>query len=71
MGQSVHVEPVTGGWAVKHGSRETASYPTKEEAVKAGRELARKSRSEHIVHRPDGRIEERDSYSSDPFPPRR
>lgn len=71
MSKSVHVEPVADGWAVKQGSEQTRAYPTKEEALRAGRELAREQHAEHIVHRRDGRIEERDSYGSDPFPPRR
>lgn len=70
MSKNVHVEPVEGGWAVKHGADRARSYQSKEEAVRAGREIARHERTEHIVHNRDGRIEEKDSYGKDPFPPR-
>ena len=66
----VHVEPLADGWAVKEGSKRAASYATKSEALEAGRNLAKKNRSHHVLHRRDGRIEERDSYGHDPFPPK-
>lgn len=68
--KNVHVEPADGGWAVKEGSsKSVGSYASKADAIKAGREIARKNGSEHIIHRRDGRIEEQDSYGTDPFPP--
>jgi hypothetical protein len=70
VSQNVHVEPALDGWAVKEGSKPAQSFQTKAEAVKVGRRLAQANRSEHFVHRRDGRIEERDSYGRDPFPPR-
>lgn len=71
MPRYVHVEPTGEGWAVKDGSSgSVGSFQTKEDAVRAGREIARSKNGEHIVHGRDGRIVERDSYGRDPFPPR-
>jgi len=42
------------------------TYATKEEAVAAGRELAKKQKTEHVIHNLDGRIAERNSFGSDP-----
>lgn len=68
MSRNVHVEPASDGWAVKEGSKPARSFQTKAEAVEVGRRLAQANRSEHFIHRRDGRIEERDSYGRDPFP---
>jgi hypothetical protein len=71
MSNNVHVVPNDGGWDVKvEGNRRTAHFPTQNEAIEAGRMLARGNRSEHIVHGRDGRVRQRDSYGRDPFPPR-
>jgi hypothetical protein len=45
------------------------SFERKEEAVKYGRELSRREQTELYIHKRDGRIQERNSYGKDPFPP--
>jgi UDP-N-acetylenolpyruvoylglucosamine reductase len=68
-----HVVPgTTGGWAVKNAGASRASkvFDTQAEAVKYGRAAAKKTHSELFVHGRDGTIKERNSYGSDPFPPR-
>jgi Uncharacterized protein conserved in bacteria (DUF2188) len=40
--------------------------PTKTEAVRAGGAGARKNRVEHVIHRADDAITERNSYARDP-----
>ena len=42
------------------------SYPTREEAVAAGRDEARRRKVEHLVHNLDGSIGERNTYGHDP-----
>jgi uncharacterized protein YdaT len=61
-----------GDWAVRGegNSRDTSHHPTQGEAVDAARDIARSQHSEVVIHRPDGRIRDRDSYGNDPFPPR-
>lgn len=73
MGKNVHVVPgKTGGWAVKKAGNERASEvsPTKAEAVKVGRGIAKKEHSELVVHRGDGTIQSKDSFGNDPCPPK-
>jgi Uncharacterized protein conserved in bacteria (DUF2188) len=69
MANNVHVVPSDGGWDVRVEGRPPARhFETQNEAIRAGRELARGNRSEHILHGRDGRIRQRDSYGRDPFP---
>jgi uncharacterized protein DUF2188 len=71
MKNNVHVVPSDGGWDVKvEGRIGSRSFSTQNEAIRAGRELARGNGSENIIHGRDGRIRQRDSYGCDPFPPR-
>lgn len=69
---NIWVSPRGDRWAVQREGSERASLltPTKHEAVEAGRELAKQHGAELIVQGRDGRIQSRDSYGSDPFPPR-
>ena len=71
--RSNHVVPSKerGGWAVqKSGStRASKSFDRKEDAVKYGRELSRREETELYIHKRDGRIQDRNSYSKDIFPP--
>jgi hypothetical protein len=41
-------------------------YPNRREAVQVGRRLACANRAEYILHGPDGRIRQRDSFRRDP-----
>lgn len=41
-------------------------YATKTEAVAVGRGEARRRQTEHVIHREDSSIEERNSYGNDP-----
>jgi len=52
------------------GQEPFSSHRTKAEAVMAGRAQAKAMRTEHLIHDLDGTIGERNSYDSDPFPPR-
>jgi hypothetical protein len=67
-----HVVPHEDGWAVRGAGSQRASsvHQTQQDAIEAGREVARNQGSELFVHGRDGRIRERDSHGGDPFPPR-
>lgn len=67
-----HVVPHQGGWAVKGegDQRATSVHNTQQQAVDAARQIARNQQSELVIHRPDGRIRDKDSYGHDPFPPK-
>jgi|GEM_PF-109909 len=67
-----HVVPHGGDWAVKRegGKRATVVVPTQKEAIEIGREISKNNGSELIIHRPDGRIRDKDSHGNDPYPPK-
>ncbi len=68
----LHVVPRVDGWAVRtegH-SRATSTHSSQREAIEAARKLAKDTATELVIHGRDGRIRERDSYASDPLPPR-
>ena len=68
-----HIVPHEDGWAVvgEGNSRATSVHSTQQEAINAGREIARNQGGELLIHGRDGQIRERDSSGShDPFPPR-
>jgi hypothetical protein len=65
--RSNHVVPSdkSGGWAVKKSGDTdiSKSFDRKEDAVKYGRELSKKEETELYVHKRDGLIQLRNSYS--------
>ncbi len=67
-----HVVPHGDGWAVKGAgnTRATSVHDTQREATDAGRAIAQRQGSELVIHRPDGRIRDKDSHGQDPFPPK-
>lgn len=72
MGKNQHVVPNDDGWGVRGEGNErlTSIHDTQAEAEAAAREIAINQRSEVVIHRPDGRIRDKNSYGHDPFPPR-
>ncbi|HSS50090.1 MAG TPA: DUF2188 domain-containing protein [Thermoanaerobaculia bacterium] len=72
MGKDQHVVPHDGEWAVRGegNQRVTSIHDTQAQAAERAREIARNQRSEVVIHRPDGRIRDSDSYGNDPNPPR-
>ena len=69
---TLHVVPRSEGWAVRKdgSSRAVSTHNTQREAIEAAREVARSKHGELIIHRRDGRVADRDSYNSDPLPPK-
>jgi len=70
-GKNQHVVKREKGWAVRGegNTRDTSRHRTQQEAGKAAREIAINKESEVVIHRPDGKIRDKDSYGKDPFPP--
>jgi Uncharacterized protein conserved in bacteria (DUF2188) len=70
--RDIHVVPRSDGWAkIKEGAdRAGGTFDTQGEAIESAREQARRENVEVVIHRPDGRIRDSDSYGNDPFPPR-
>lgn len=61
-----------GQWnVVRDGAQRASSvHATQAEATSAGRDTARREQTELYIHRRDGRIRDRDSYGTDPHPPK-
>jgi hypothetical protein len=64
----VHTVHRNGRWLneVEGNSRASNSAETKAEAQAKGREMARARKVEHLIHKLDGTIGERNSYGNDP-----
>ena len=71
-GGGVHTvpSPEGSGWVNKVDGRVVSRHRLKENAVEAGREVARRLEVEHTIHLADGTIGEKNSYGNDPCPPR-
>ena len=69
---NIHIVPRESGWAVRRegATRDSSHHQTQSSATSAGRETAKRDGVELLIHGRDGRIRERDSHGSDPFPPR-
>lgn len=70
--KNVHVLPGNGNWAVKKEGGQKASRvtSTQKEAIQLGREIAKGNHSELLIHGKNGRIREKNSYGTDPYPPK-
>lgn len=71
-GKNQHVVRRNEGWAVlgEGNSRDTVHTNTQREAIQRAREIAQNQDSEVVIHREDGTIREKNSYGSDPHPPK-
>ncbi|MCY8696404.1 DUF2188 domain-containing protein [Bacillus vallismortis] len=73
MKKNQHITPRPDGkWQVKGAGndRATSIHSTQKEAIEAGRNIARKQKSELLIHDKNGRIRQKDSYGNDPYPPK-
>mgnify|MGYP001606876946 CR=1 FL=1 len=74
MSENIHITPRKDdqSWAVKKEGApfDLGRFPTQQQAIDLGRQMAMIERVELVIHRRDGRIRDKDSYGPDPFPPR-
>ena len=68
----IHVVPHSDGFAAKREGADRAGsvHPTQKAAIDAAKNTASREHGEVVIHRPDGRIRDGDSYGSDPNPPK-
>lgn len=68
----IHVIPRNNGWAVRTEGKNkvTSVHDSQSNAIDSAREIARNAKGVLVIHSRDGRIRERDSYGSDPLPPK-
>ena len=68
-----HVIPqIGGGWSVRKSgaARANRTFETKHDAIGHGRDVAKKSGVELVIHARDGSIRERTTYGQGPLSPR-
>ena len=72
MGKNQHVVKRPDGWAVRGAgnSRDTSHHATQRDAIDAARQIAQNQRSEMFIHNRQGQFRERNTYGSDPNPPK-
>lgn len=69
--KNVHTVPnKNGGWDNKVSGKMESHHKTKETALEKGRNIAKKNKSEHVIHNKDGKISNSNSYGNDPNPPK-
>jgi hypothetical protein len=59
-------------WENKEEGNKTplSTHQKKDNALDRGEKMAEEANVEHFIHGKDGKIQERNSYGNDPFPPR-
>jgi len=72
MGRNQHVVPNNGDWGVRGegNNRLTSRHHSQQEAINAAKGIAKNEKAEVVIHGRDGRIRDKDSYGTDPCPPR-
>lgn len=67
-----HVVPRKDGWAVKGDNNKKASsiHGTQKKAIEAAKKNAQNQKTEVIIHGRNGKIRDKDSYGTDPCPPK-
>ena len=67
-----YVVPTQSGWGVRseNSERLTVKTETKAEAVKIATSIAKNQHSELTILGGDGKIQNKNSFGGDPFPPR-
>lgn len=71
-GKNQYVVPTEDGWGVRGqgNSKITVKTGTKAEALKLGTQIAKNQQSELTILKKNGRIQNKNSFGNDPFPPR-
>ncbi|MEN9326206.1 MAG: hypothetical protein RI943_627 [Bacteroidota bacterium] len=71
-GKNQYIVPIQGGWGI-HGegnNKLTKKTKTKAEAMEIGKAIAKNQQAELIVMGKNFKIQNKNSFGNDPFPPR-
>ena len=70
-GKNQYVVPTKDGWGVRGegNSKLTVKTDNKADALKIGKVIAKNQQSELTILKKDGKIQNKNSYGNDPFPP--
>jgi uncharacterized protein YdaT len=68
MKKNQHIVKHSNGWAVKGAgnSKATKVTSTQSQAIDVAKSIAKNQKSEVVIHRPNGKIRDKDSYGNDP-----
>lgn len=71
-GKNQHIVKRAEGWAVRGegNTKDTVVRKTKAEVTELGKTIAKNQKSELVIHGRDGKIQEKNTYGKDPFPPK-
>jgi len=71
MSKRIHVVPHASGWATRRegSTRAGSTHTTQGAAIGAARATAIREQGEVIIHRPNGKIRDANTYGKDPYPP--
>jgi len=69
---NIHVVKRNDRWIVRGESMNVIKsvHPTQSDAIDAARKIAQNEKGYLVIHRVDGRIRKRESFSSEPLPPK-
>lgn len=72
MKKNQHVFPHNNQWQVKGAgnTKATRVVDNQKEAINIATQIAKNQHAELLIHRPDGRIRDKESYGNDDCPPR-
>jgi hypothetical protein len=62
----VHVVPSGDDWALEVEGEQRDTFPTQNEAITRGRQLADREQGELVIHGEGGEVREKDSHGNDP-----
>ncbi|MCK9583762.1 MAG: DUF2188 domain-containing protein [Candidatus Cloacimonetes bacterium] len=67
-----HVTKTTSAWKIQEANAERAvkTFEKKEDALQYGRALAQNQKAELVIHKADGKIQDKRSFGNDPCPPK-
>ena len=70
--RALHVIPKSGGWVVTPSgeSQLTQQFSRKEDAIQFGESVAKRKKKSLIIHGRDGKVQDIDTYGTEPLPPR-
>lgn len=67
-----HVVRTENGWGLRgeNSKKLTQEFSTQAQAIDKGKQVAKNQKVELLIHGRDNKIRARDSYGSDPYPPK-
>lgn len=68
--KNYHIVKSGSHWTVKSNGLILSGHNTQKQAIESGKMIAKLTKGELVIHGMNGEIREKNSYGSDPYPPR-